>query len=107
MKRHPKKRHIRTILYTLVLSTALIFVTPRNAHAIVVIPALILIPIAKIIAVFIAGLSFPAAFMGAISAKLSGKPWLKGVVIAIVVLLVVALIVGVTLKIVNPSRPLS
>jgi hypothetical protein len=83
----------------------LLFITP-TAHAIVFLPALLLIPIAKIIAVVIAGISFPILGISALSSKLFGKSFKKMLGIGLIILILTAILLVLVLKIQNPARPL-
>jgi hypothetical protein len=94
----------KVLLSTGLLASFLIF--PKPAHAIIFLPALILIPIAKLVAVIIGGLSIPALSVSAIWSKLTKQSLKKTIVLVIVALIVLAIIVAVILKIENPSRPL-
>lgn len=84
----------------------LLFVSPKSAEAIIFLPALILIPVAKIIGIIIAGFSIPATGLGILWGKLSKKPILNTILIAIVILLFASLFFGLLLKLINPDRPL-
>lgn len=81
-------------------------ILPKSAHAIIFLPALILVPVAKIIAVIIAGFSVPAMGMGALFSKISKKPLLKTIFIAIFILIFISILIGIVLKLVNPLRPI-
>lgn len=76
-----------------------------SVNAIILIPALILIPIAKIIAVIIAGFSFPVLAISALWAKLMHKPLIKMILISFIILCIATFLFGVCLKIINPTRP--
>lgn len=84
----------------------IVFIVPKNAQAIIFVPALILIPIAKILAVLLAGFSLPAAGVGAMWGKLTKHSVKRGIVYGIVALLILVFIVGIILKIIHPDRPL-
>lgn len=91
------------IAFFVIISTFYFFAQPVDA--IILIPALILIPIAKIIAVIIAGFSLPVLAIGTLWAKLMHKPLIKMIVISFIILCLLALLFGVSLKIINPTRP--
>lgn len=91
---------------TISIVVLLQFLYPKSAEAIIFLPALILIPIAKIIAIVIAGFSIPATGLGILWGKLSKKPILKTISIALAILLFLALFFGLFLKFINPNRPL-
>ena len=82
------------------------FFFPKSAHAIIFLPALVLIPVAKIVAILIVGFSLPATGLGILWSKLSKKPILKTTIIALSMLLYLALFIGLLLKLINPDRPL-
>lgn len=89
-----------------ILIILLLFVCPKSAEAIIFLPALMLIPVAKIIGIIIAGFSIPAAGLGILWGKLSKKPILNTILIAIVILLFASLFFGLLLKLINPDRSL-
>lgn len=92
-------------IVSLLIIIFLHLIYPKSAQAIIFLPALILIPIAKIIGILIAFFSVPATGLGVLWAKLSRRPILKTVLLSILVLLFLALFMGLLLKIVNPNRP--
>ncbi len=96
-------------MYSLVFAIAFLciaFIVPENSYGIIFLPALILIPIAKILAVLIAGFSVPALGAGALWSRMSKKSIWKGIGYAVVVLVIIAVCVGVVLKMIHPERPL-
>lgn len=80
-------------------------VSPR-AHAIIFLPALILIPIAKIVAIIIGGLALPALGIGTIWSKLFGKSLTQTLLICCLLLALLAVIISIFLKLHTPQRPL-
>lgn len=96
---------MRTVL-SILLFFPLLFLFASDAHAIVVIPALILIPIAKILAVIVGSFALPVVGIGALVGKIKGNSVAKGIVLGIIALLLLAVIVGIVLVIQNPERPL-
>ncbi len=93
----------------LLLSIAILsifFLFPRPVHAIIFLPALILIPIAKIVAVLIGGLSIPVVSIGALWSRLTKKSLKRTITVIVGILLIIAALVAVILKIENPARPL-
>lgn len=95
-------RYLRILIFFVIL---FLFST-SNAHAIIFLPALILIPIAKIVAVVIGGLSLPAFGFGAAYHYLFGKSLKRTVVVILTMILVLAAIVFFILKLENPQRPI-
>ena len=81
------------------------FLAPK-AHAIIFLPAIILLPIIKIIALIIGGFSIPALGIGALSGKLFHTSPKKSIPIVIGVLIILAVILAIFLKLENPERPL-
>jgi hypothetical protein len=79
--------------------------TAQNAHAIIFLPALILVPIAKVIALVIAGASLPALGFGTLFSKLFGKSWKKTMLVMFIILFVAIALLAIYLKIQNPDRP--
>lgn len=92
------------VLVLMLLFTAII--VPERSYGIIFLPALILIPIAKILAVLLAGFSIPALGVGALWSKMTKKSIWHGIGYAVVALLLIAVIVGIVLKVIHPDRPL-
>lgn len=78
----------------------------KPAHAIIFLPAIILIPIAKIVALIIGGFSFPALGIGALWSKLFRKSLQRTLLIIACALLILGSLIALVLKIYNPERPL-
>lgn len=76
-----------------------------KAHAIVILPAVVLIPIIKIVAMVIGGLSLPAVGMSALWSKLFGKPLTQTIAWMLVVLLVLGILLTVYLRYYLPNHP--
>ena len=81
-------------------------VFPPKVHAIVILPAVILIPIIKIVALVIGSLSVPAVSLSALWSKLFGKPLHIAIAWTIIILLCIGIVLGIYLKIHLPERPL-
>jgi hypothetical protein len=96
---------MRRVISVISLLLFLAFVTPR-AHAIIFLPAVILIPIAKIVALVIGGFSFPALGLGALWSKLFRTSIKRTLSIIITLLILLGILLVVLLKIYNPDRPL-
>lgn len=94
-----------SVLAYFVLLSFFLF-NPRNSEAIILMPAVILIPIAKLIALFITGFILPVTGIGVIYSKYTHKPVVKILIIFLSIMIVLALIAGVILKIVQPHRSL-
>lgn len=75
-----------------------------RAHAIVFLPALLLIPLAKLIAVVVSAFTLPTAAIGVFIAKVTKNRRLAWG-IAIGILLLTALIAALILKGKNPNNP--
>ena len=90
------------ILFTFIFS----LIYSYNANAIIFIPAVILIPIAKILAVLAAGFSAPTILTGAIVGKAAKRPVMQTVLIAVGLLILILILVGLFLKLSNPERPI-
>ncbi len=95
---------MKKVLYSL-LTISYLLLYPQRAHAIIFLPAIILIPIAKIIAVVIGGFSIPSLGLGALITKLFGKSLKKTLVIIFLILLVIGIFLSLLLKLHNPDRP--
>lgn len=94
------------LLFFIVTGIVFLFVVPKSAFALIFLPAVVLIPIAQIVAVIIGGFSLPAVGIGVVYHKLFGKPVGKAIGIILLVVLLIALSIGVYLKFENPARPL-
>lgn len=88
----------------IVLFISLLYAPP--VHAVIFLPAIVLIPIVKIIALIIGGFSLPALGVGAIWSKFFGKSLRRTITIIVVILVAIAIILAVFLKLHNPDRPL-
>jgi len=75
------------------------------AYAIIFLPAIILIPIAKIVAIIIAGFSIPAVSITAVWSKLFHKSLKQTLIILLIALILLGICVGFFLKLHNPARP--
>ena len=80
------------------------FITPQ-AHAIIFLPAVVLIPIAKIVAFIIGGFSFPALSVGALWSKLFHKSLKRTLIVITCLLILLTIILVVIFKLHNPDRP--
>jgi hypothetical protein len=93
-----------------VLSVFIIFILslfiPHRAHAIIFLPAIVLIPIAKIIALIIGGLSVPVLGLGTLWSKLFKKSLKRTIFVTIIVFAVLLVVLAIFLKLHNPDRPL-
>lgn len=96
---------MRILLSVVFILISMHFLAPR-AHAIIFLPAIILLPIIKIIALIIGGFSIPALGIGALSGKLFHASPKKSIPIVIGVLIILAVILAIFLKLENPERPL-
>ena len=65
-----------------------------------------LIPIAKVVALLIAGFSFPALGIGALWSKLFHKSLKRTIAVILCILVILGIILAGFLKIYNPDRPL-
>ncbi len=79
---------------------------PRPAHAIVILPAVLLIPIIKIVAIVIGSLSVPAISISALWSKLFGKSLPITIAWTVAVLILIGILLGIFLKIRLPDRPI-
>jgi hypothetical protein len=96
---------MRKLVPLAVLFVFAAFITPK-AHAIIFLPALLLIPIAKIVAIIIGGLSLPALGVGALWSNLFKKSLKRTIVVIAIMMVIIALILILFLKLHNPDRPL-
>ena len=94
----------RLLVLTTVFLYTLIF--PHEAKAIIILPAVILIPIAKIVALIMGGFSIPAITAGTLWSKLFKKSLKRTLLVILLILLTLAGVLVIILKIQNPDRPL-
>src|SRR5258708_37513347 len=80
--------------------------TVQYAHAIIFLPAIVLIPIAKIVAVVIGGMSFSALGLGVIWNKLFWKSLKSTIVVVIILFVLFALLLSIVFKVTSPLWPL-
>lgn len=78
---------------------------PTPVHAIIYLPAVVLIPIAKIVAIIISGFSFPVIGLGMLIGRVFRKSSTRMAVVSIFLLIIICVILVVLLKIANPERP--
>lgn len=95
---------MRWVFSVIVVLLADLSFAPK-AHAIIFLPAIILIPIAKIVALIIGGFSFPALGIGVLWSKLFKKSIKRTILVIAVLLAVLAIILAVVFKLHNPDRP--
>ncbi len=93
-------------IFSACIVCSLIFAFPGKAHAIVLLPAVLLIPIVKLVAIVMASVSVPVASVGVLWSRLFGKKLPVAVAWVILAVLVVGLSVGIWAKISSPDRPL-
>lgn len=74
-------------------------------HAIVFLPAIILIPIAKIVAVIITGFSVPVVGGATVWSKLFNKSLKRTLIILLIIFLLLGICLAFFLKLHNPDRP--
>lgn len=97
---------ILKVIFVVFFFCVLLAITPTHSHALIVLAPIVLIPIIKLIALIIAGLTLPATTAGIIYSKLTKHNTTKVVVIVVGFLALTAIILGVILKIINPERPI-
>ncbi len=78
----------------------------KSAQAIVILPAVILIPIAKLVALIIGGLSLPSTTVGVLWSKLFKTSIKRTLSIVLAILLILGVILFVALKLILPEHPL-
>lgn len=96
---------MKFLLLSLILSLGWLFLA-QKAEAIVFLPALILIPIAKIVVLLIGGFSLPALGVGVLWSKLCKKSIKQTLLVILAIFLILTVVLIIILKIENPSRPL-
>lgn len=91
---------------SLLLGTLMFILFTDEAGAIIIIPAAILIPIVKLVAIIISGFSLPVVGITTYFHKTSNKSVIKGIFVGLAILIVLAALIAIVLKLMNPSRPL-
>ncbi len=94
------------IITSLLVSIMVFIFFVNEAKAIIIIPAIILIPIVKLVAIIISGFSLPVIGVTAYFHKISNKSVVKGIFIGVGILVIIAVLTAIILKLINPSRPL-
>lgn len=92
-----------TVSVFIILMLNLLFL--RSAHAIIFLPAVILIPIAKLIAIIAGGFSIPSLGLGVLWHKLFKASWKQSIAIVILALLFVVVAAAIFFHLENPNRP--
>lgn len=77
-----------------------------NVHAIVLLPSVVLIPIIKIVAMVIGGLSLPAVGMSALWSRVFGKPLTQTIAWMLLVLLILGVLLTLWLRFYLPDHPI-
>ena len=94
-----------TLFLILLFGTFLFLSLPSHAHAIIFLPAFILIPIAHFVGMIIAGFTVPALGLGALWSRMTKTPMRKSITIVVGILILLAIILTLILKFHNPERP--
>lgn len=81
-----------------------VFVFPPEAHAIVVLPAVILIPLVKLIAIVVGAFSVPVTSLGLILGKLT-KNYPRMLIVSFLILCIIAIITTLILRKLYPLNP--
>lgn len=95
---------MKKLAYTWALLISML-VYSQKTYALVFVPPLLLIPIAKLIAVILGGLALPTLGISTIVSKGKKNAILRTLLFFICVLLIVGILTTLFLKIQNPSRP--
>jgi hypothetical protein len=93
-------------LLSLFLLSSFILAYPKSAHAIIFLPAIILIPIAKIVALVIGGFTLPSLGLGVLWSKLFGNSLLRSLTFIVIFLIAGGILLALFLHSENPNRPL-
>lgn len=88
------------------LTTILFFASTRNAHAIIVIVPTILVSIVNIVVIIIGVLATPVVGLSVFYSSLKKNSLKRGFYIGILILIIISIVIALTIKIVNPSRPI-
>ncbi len=89
-----------------IVAFILFFSFYQPSGAIIVLPALILIPIAKIVGIILGILSVPTLGLGAVFAKLTKHSVMKGFLIALGILVITGVVLALIIKLFNPDHSL-
>jgi len=92
------------ILLIIFTAALLLLSIPQPVHAIIILPALILIPLAKLVAIVVAAFGIPATSLGVLISKITRNKKLA-IIVTLVFILLIALSTAIVFKIANPNRP--
>ena len=95
---------MKIVLGIFIACAMLVLLAPK-AHAIIFLPALLLIPVAKIVALIIAGFSIPSFGLGVLGSKLFKKSTKHTVLIVIILLMLSTIVLALIVKMFYPDRP--
>ena len=90
---------------TLIFILAGILVRPVPVHAIIFLPAILIIPIAQLVAFLLGSFTLPVVITSFIWSKLFKKSWKRGLLYSVIFLVALGITAVVFLKILNPDRP--
>jgi len=87
-----------------VIISLYLFVYPPKVHAIVILPAIILVPLVKIIALVVGVFSVPVASGGAILAKIT-KNYKLVILASCILLVLIGVATAIVLRVTHPANP--
>lgn len=96
---------MRLVVSIIVVCITVSMLAPQ-AHGIIFLPAVVLIPIAKIVALIIGGFAFPALGVGVLWSKLFGASLGRVMSVAIIILVILAMVLTIFFKLYSPERPM-
>jgi hypothetical protein len=94
-----------TRLISISIIAVFLFYFPGEVKAIIFMPALILIPIAKIVSIIIGAFALPMIGFGAIWSRFRKIPIKKMMLAVFVLLTIIGIMVAVGIKAIDPIRP--
>jgi hypothetical protein len=93
------------LILLLVVFASVSLLNPPASQAIVFLPAVILIPITKIVAVIMGGASLPSLLASLIWGKRQQRSWLLILGLTLLLVLIIGLVAAVVIWLLNPERP--
>ena len=80
-----------------------VFIFPPKVHAIVILPAVILVPLVKLIALVVGALSIPVGSAGVIVAKIT-KKYTFVILASVILILLIGIAAAIFLRITHPDN---
>jgi hypothetical protein len=93
-------------LIAILFSVTFLFISTRDANAIIAIVPVILIPVVSIVVWIIGAITAPVITLSAIYFKMKKRSTVLGIFVGIGILLLLGIVITLIFKLVNPQRPI-